>query len=174
MISELLREYQSLLGALLAVIITLITTAIIRSTGRIYLVVKRCWVSPLKLEKGSEFKVDSLKEAGLGGIDIDIDIFNNSEIPKNLRNIQIEFKIKIGNKSVCFKGESKHFASVNSLHIPPKNFASKELSIRIEIEKFKLINEHGSKVYFKAFKSKRRKIRRKIGEIKKGLIFELY
>ena len=97
----------AIIGGLIATfgsVATIITSYLLRNVGKIVVNVNSHSIEKLKRDSGGgEHLVDSLTEADRVEYRFDVDFFNSSDLPKNLRAISVEFKSKKNKEIISLK-----------------------------------------------------------------------
>ncbi len=136
----ILKNYDGILGVILGTVVTLIVSNVIRNYGKIHFYVNEydVYLSHEGInESGNRTieRVNSLEKANYFNYALEIEFYNNSEIPKILRNIRIIIRRKVFNKVIFSKT------------INPNNVKHKEKFFYTDIrDGFKFINLEPKKI----------------------------
>lgn len=165
-----LQPYIGIIGTLLGVIITFTLNYIVKVKGKIYFYFKNYNIYFNKLENGCYVESNVL-EARDFRYRLGIEIFNSSEVPKILREINIKFE-KDKRHIECtpytslsladhFRGEE--LKTISNINLPPKQIVSYNLSVTKEndIEFFK----GKIRVYFECRTHKNKVIKKFVQDI---------
>lgn len=147
---DILLKFDGLIGAVLGVIATLITTEMLKKTGKLYVYVheENFELYSGETDKfGGPLSVGEFEKASYGLVRYKLQLYNGSDIPKSFRNIQLKFSLQQKQPIyVVPKDEATRRTSgpitftdeLTVLNIPPKQFIEKDLKLKIgsEIKEF--------------------------------------
>jgi len=126
-IFDIIKEFEGIFGVLLGVIVTMVSTELIKRWGKIYTYFDNWNASLYKQNKyGESIGIDFVdyEESDYYKYEFDLQIFNSSQIYKALRDIRIEFVFD--NKSI--------------FDIPNNNVTSRQVAFGIISDEIKSIN----------------------------------
>ncbi len=86
-----LKNFEGIIGALLGVIVTLVLTNLLRHLGKLYIYATEIKTEFTRLDGYGCMKDCDILEAQYATFDLDVEIYNNSEVPKALRDFAFRF-----------------------------------------------------------------------------------
>ena len=175
---ELLIEFQGIVGAILGVVVTLITTDIIRRFGKIDIHMSKYKMEFLKRNSNEYGNVKDEVVNNFGDVDLfnysfELAIYNSSDINKSLFDVKIEFvdadnkvyaEIPYNQDKTQFTGHSWKHEEIDTIDLEPKRLKLIRLNGWIHREKLVDLTTttNISKVYFVARNQKNKQFKRKI------------
>lgn len=157
--ASILKDYQGIVGTIIGVIGTLITTQWIKRVGKTYFDFNNCLFEMGKWSFEGDYKiVHKANESQVGKYSFEVNIYNSCEQPKSLKNIKIGFDI--GNNNLYYYG----LEDLEILNLEPKKM--KKLNLKCNLKKEDLLKIEGFKaVYFTAQNHKNKEIKELINEV---------
>jgi len=170
-VSKFQGIFGTLLGSIFGVITTLITTQMIKNSGKVEFYFYDYYMAYQGYNKDN-YRIENVEEADkaqYGNFNMRIQFYNSSESINILRDINVEFELE--NKVICLKlhnsdlTESTQFhrltKDLNIINIPPKQIIEFNADGYIDNE---IITQFTGikKVYFTAINHKNRKIKKLI------------
>lgn len=146
---------------------TLIATQLLKSIGKVYYYFKDFNIEYSKYDTGGVHVKSSLEEAEYCDIEFKIQIFNNAENPKNIKDIGLMIQTK--NKDMILSlhnyatgrhsGGGTRYDTIDYLNLLPKQFYEYNLKASVDKENIKYLHSI-DKIYFIANNYKNKKIRK--------------
>lgn len=175
---EFLKEFQGIIGTILGVVVTLITTDIIRRFGKIDMHLSKYKMEFLKrtnneLGDVKDEVVNDFDDVDLFSYSFEVAFYNSSDINKSLFDVRIEF-VDVDNKvyveipynqdKTQFTGHVWKHEEIDTIELEPKRL--KLIRLNGWLHRDKLVNltstTHIRKVYLVARNQKNKKVKRKI------------
>jgi len=154
-LTTVLQEYQGILGAIAGVVFTLITTSLLRFTGKTI-----CRITKWRLQK-LYFSIkhgDTLDDLASLEVHLSVDLFNPSDVPRGLR----DFSVAIGTSTgvavaaqhpkdeatgrTMMGGPFMIYDEVRVVNIYPHSFQALDLAVVFSREAYPLLFQPGSYV----------------------------
>lgn len=168
-IIDLIKDFEGIIGTLLGVFSGSVITLISQKLGRIYFYLDVWEFNLYKMDgSGREIIVNDVFECRYAKYKLEADCFNNSNVLKGLRNIQVvfegeDFKYDYTPLDSSTKRPTSQWSTstdkMELLSIPPKQFVRISLEGKIE-DKTELQNlVKYSKVYLKALNHKNKEFK---------------
>ncbi|MGP4061494.1 hypothetical protein [Halobacillus sp. H74] len=149
---DILREFQAIIGTLLGVFLTLITTHFLRSTGRVTVRLKTHQLDLSKQDDIGGFEpVYSYKNTENARLNLVVEFYNSSETMKTIDDIKLEFldnkkksyfSTKLKDSETAKRlGGGIQMDEITHLNLEPKRLVVKDLSQRFTRENILLLQQ---------------------------------
>ncbi|WP_277679991.1 hypothetical protein [Gracilibacillus dipsosauri] len=172
-------EIQGILGAVLGAVATLITTQLIRYIGKIRFYIIQSDLKFLNVYRDSvggfvDAPVNNKNEANQVKIDTSIELHNNTEVHKVLRNIRLIFyksnkpllEKRVWDKSTKrFEAHKTTYENLENLNISPKHIIKIEFKAILNEEEELKNASIADKVYLEMKDHKGRTVRKLLNEM---------
>lgn len=168
-IVDIIMKFQGIIGAVVGVVVTLVTTQLIKRIGKIYFDFYNWSFEMGKWNRntGKYEIINEVNQAESGKCFFEVNIYNGFDMPKALKNIKIRFDI--GNDKYDYQLENcstkKYSESgynidfLGILNLEPKKMI--KLKLECNLKKEDLLNIKNFKtVYFIAQNHKNKKIKK--------------
>lgn len=161
-------KFQGILGTAIGVIATLITMSLLKNLGKIYIYFRGWRIKFSKMDGTGGHETSVLEEASYCNYYFEIEIINNSEMPKAFRDIKVKFysSNKLLVESIPNDDSAKRVSSggvkldpIKIINLPSKQMVYYKVNGYIKDEDLKNLNEY-KKVYFEALDNSGKKIKR--------------
>lgn len=156
-ITQILIEYKSVSAAILGSVATLIVTSLIKNQGKIHFSIDN-WkiIFYSQDEIGAIVPIDNYKDALYCSFSFDLILYNNSEVPKSLKDVKIRFEnqnssIEIILSDSCNQKYSVSgiplFNEIKVINVPPKQMYHIKSQGNLSESNFTKIKENTNNVF---------------------------
>ena len=172
-ILDIILKFQGILGAAFGAVVVLIATSLLKNSGKIYIYFRNWNIRYTKEDKtGDLIEISDSDGAMYSNYSFEIEIINNSEIPRALRDIKVKFFS--GNQLLVDsipddEATRKAWAGgtilspLKIINLPSKQMVYYKIHGFIKEEDLKNLNKY-KKVYFEALNQSGKKIKRLINK----------